>query len=74
MEALFTAVSNCRVSDTIAKESSRHLPDYNNTDDDQDNDGHQPGDSWQLSILVVTTSNYYQITACTHVRYWACYQ
>ena len=22
----------------------------------------------------VTTSNYYQITACTHVRYWASYQ
>jgi hypothetical protein len=51
MEALFTVVSNCRVSDTITKESSGCLPDYNNANDDQDNYGRQPGDSLQLSIL-----------------------
>ena len=27
-----------------------------------------------VSIAPVTTSNYYQITACTRVRYWASYQ
>ena len=28
----------------------------------------------QLDASSVTTSNYYQITACTRVRYWASYQ
>ena len=31
-------------------------------------------DDWYTWAISVTTSNYYQITACTRVQYWACYQ
>ena len=34
----------------------------------------QVGDAITAISKSVTTSNYYQITACTHVRYWASYQ
>ena len=51
IQQIFTVVSNCRVSDTIAKKSRGHLPDYNNANDDWDNYGCWPGDSLQLSIL-----------------------
>ena len=42
--------------------------------ENNDNITIQPTNDGKFNSDIVTTSNYYQITACTRVRYWARYQ